>query len=666
MTKLNMTNLQTEKFNELHLFIDESGDFLSDKKNRLKIVGGVILFGKYTQEIQNGIKDALLKSLKIINGKYPQDLHFHNFFAKNLPEGKKNNGKRFVQSLIQQLMNWQNQFGVEIYGIKIHYDQDVFYNGNDLLAERELDNRYLQMLWSLVEHIIFVNSKVTKRLKDDAVIHLHVAERSFVFDANSGIESVAKFYGWQVSPHKKDMTKKVVYSVIHKNELQGMFRMALRNRWQKSQRRLGSINIRKLLYQEDGESTPALYLADILLGVELLKKSKPALRSLLNILANLTYDASLESLAICKSQLDTNGRNSLLSVIAEHPIKPTGGEIMDQLITLFQQNKEPFYKLYETALQYVNHPHYRNKGLQLQWLLDTVHEKSGQNDLQMFLHTLQINMAYHDHTGNTELGDEDWETYRQFEPQLVTLGSEKAMEFYTDFRCKRAVNLMDMFRYDEAGQVLIAAGQKEEEFAKNTAAMFGCQVKDLPKERIGWVYSSLGQVFAFQGNRKRAEEMFRNALQCFDKKNDIEREWVYLGHLACDFPNDLQSLLSEVFEHLPQNTNPFEEPFILALKLKTVYVCDDAEQQKQWADDILTFVKNNEETLPFEHPWGMIYQMAAMLFDKIGDTEHAQFMFHKALWSFNKGEGVLKELGKYCQLRSKNELLPKKIRFNYW
>ncbi|MDR0704420.1 MAG: hypothetical protein LBF88_05465 [Planctomycetaceae bacterium] len=662
-----MTNLQSDnKFNELHLFIDESGDFLSAKKNRLKTVGGVVLFGEYTQEIQNSIKDALLKSLEIFNGKYPQDLHFHNLFAKNLPEGEKDNGRRFVQSLIQRLKNWRDQSGVEIYGVKIQYDQDVFYNGNELLAERELDNRYLQMLWSLAEHIIFVNSKVAERLESDAVIHLHVAERSFVFDADSDVESVAKFYGWRVLPHRKDMTKKVVYSVIRKEELQGMFRMALRNRWQKSQRRLGSINIENLSYQENKKSTPALYLADILLGAELLRKGKPAFRSLLNILANLTYDASLESLAICKSQLDTNGRNSLLSVIAEHPIKPAGGEIMDQLVTLFQQNKEPFYKLYETALQHVNHPHYRNKGLQLRQLLDTVYEKSGQYDLQTALYTLQIDMAYHDHIGNTELGDEDWETYRQFEPQLVTLGSERAMEFYTDFRCKRAVNLMDMFRYDEAGQVLIATGQKEEEFAKNTAAMFGCQVEDLPKERIGWVYSSLGQVFAFQGNRERAEEMFRSALQCFNKKYDIEREWVYLGHLACDFPNDSQSLLSEVFEHLPQNTDLFEEPFILALKLKTVYVFGNTEQQKQQAGDIVTFVKNNEETLPFGHPWGLIYQMAAMLFDKIGDTEHAQLMFHKALWSFNNGEGVLKELGKYCQLRSKNKPLPKKIRFNYW
>jgi tetratricopeptide (TPR) repeat protein len=317
-------------------------------------------------------------------------------------------------------------------------------------------------------------------------------------------------------------------------------------------------------------------------------------------------------------------------------------------------------------LQQVNHPYYRNKGLRLQLLLDAVHEKSGQNDLQMSLHTVQIDMAHHNHTGDTELGNDDWETYLQLEPQLATLGSEKAMEFYTDFHCKRAVNLMDMFRYDEAGQVLIATGQKEEDFAKNTAAMFGSQPEDLPKERIGWVYSSLGQVCAFQGNRDRAEEMFRSALQCFDKKNDIEREWVYLGHLACDFPEDSQSLLNEVFEHLPQSTDPFEEPFILALKLKTVYVFGNAEQQKQWAENILTFIKNNEETLPFEHPWGLIYQITAMLFDKIGNTELTQFMFHQALWAFDNGEGVLKELGRYCQLRMKGKPLSEKIRFNYW
>ena len=273
-------------------------------------------------------------------------------------------------------------------------------------------------------------------------------------------------------------------------------------------------------------------------------------------------------------------------------------------------------------------------------------------------------MAHHNHTGNIAAGNADWEQYLQLEPQLAALG-EKAMEFYTDFRCKRAVNLMDKFRYQEAADVLIVAGQTEEDFAK-TAVLFGGSPDDFPKERRGWVYSSLGQVLAFQGKKEQAEEMFRNALRCFDKKEDIEREWGYLGHLACDFPDSSQTLINEVFQHLPQNTNPFEEPFILALELKRAYIFGDTEQQKQWAEKIRAFVESNDAALPSGHPWGLIYQMTAMLLRKNGETGFASYLFGKALWSFGKGEGILQELGKYCKERKNGKPVPEKIRFNYW
>ena len=213
--------------------------------------------------------------------------------------------------------------------------------------------------------------------------------------------------------------------------------------------------------------------------------------------------------------------------------------------------------------------------------------------------------------------------------------------------------------------MLDVAGRKEEDFAR-TAALLGGSSDDFPKERRGWVYSSLGQVLAFQGKKEQAEEMFRNALRCFDTKEDVERVWVYLGHLACDFPKNSQALLDEVFQNLPQNTDPFEEPFILALELKRAYVFGNTEQQKKWAEKIQAFVESNDAALPSGYPWGLIYQMTAMLFRKNGETGFASYIFDKALWSFGKGEGILQELGKYCKERKKGKPVPEKIRFNYW
>jgi tetratricopeptide (TPR) repeat protein len=441
--------------------------------------------------------------------------------------------------------------------------------------------------------------------------------------------------------------------------------MAFRIRWQKSQRILAPINVEPISYNKGSKTTPALYLADTLLGVELLNKGKSAPEALLEILVNITYDDYLESLAICKSQLDTNGKKSLLSVIAEHPIKPTEGEIKQVLVTLFQQDKEPFYQFYKTALRNVNHPHYRQKGLQLKILLDAVHEKSQLNDLRTYLHALQIDMAYHNHTGNIEASNSDWEQYLELEPQLGKLG-EQAMEFYTDFRCKRAVNLMDEFRYDEAVDVLTQARQKEENFAQRAADCIGGQPDDFSKERRGWIYSALGQVFAFQGKKEQAEQCFRDALTCFDKKDNIEREWVHLGHLACDFPQDLQTLLNDVFEHLPPNTDPFEEPFILALKLKSVYVFGDMTSQNDWAKQMLAFTQNNKKKLQTDHPWGLIYQITAMLFEKLGNKSQTKKFYDLAINALNKGEGILQELGKHCNARKRGKTTPEKIRFNYW
>ncbi|MDR2704517.1 MAG: hypothetical protein LBC02_01945 [Planctomycetaceae bacterium] len=61
-----MANLQTEKYNELHLFIDESGNFDSIKKNEIKLVGGVLLFGEYSNTIEQCIKDSLFMAIKSI------------------------------------------------------------------------------------------------------------------------------------------------------------------------------------------------------------------------------------------------------------------------------------------------------------------------------------------------------------------------------------------------------------------------------------------------------------------------------------------------------------------------------------------------------------------------------------------------------------------------
>ncbi|MDR1493283.1 MAG: hypothetical protein LBT05_11255 [Planctomycetaceae bacterium] len=648
------------KYSELHLFIDESGDFIKNRKRDFLLIGGVLLFGQYDAAVEDGIKNAMLDACRLSGAKYP--VHYNELAQTQI--------KSFSQYISENLTDWRKRTETPIYGVFIQHKEDVFYDAADILSEQSFDNRYVSMLWTLVEYLCFVSDKVNSRLTDDAEIHLHIASRQFYIPKDEDLRELYESLGYMVKENKRDANSYFVTATLRQSDIAAMFRIALRSRWNKSNRSLASVSVDGMQYQNKNASA-VMYLSDIILGVERKRIQDYGVQAqqTVPILEALEYGKTLESAIKCRSYIAEDNMTALLGSLADNPFAPAdlrNQGIVNKLAALFKQSKTPFYQLYETALRNVNHPFYRKKGLQLQTLLDAVHEKSQLNDLQTYLHTLQIDMAYHDHTGNVELGNYDWEQYLELEPQLATLGAEQAMEFYTDFRCKRAVNLMDEFRYDEAAKVLIQAETKEENFVNNAVKMFGGNANDFPKERRGWVYSSRGQVFAFQGRKALAEQCFRDALKCFDKQDDIEREWVYLGHLTCDFPHDSQDLLNDVFENLPSNTSPFEEPFILALKLKAVYVFGDTEQQTDWAEQMLTFIRNNEETLPTDHPWGLIYQMTAMLFEKINNKNQANHFYDLALDSFRKGEGILKELGKYCQLRKQGKPAPEKIRFNYW
>jgi hypothetical protein len=225
---------------------------------------------------------------------------------------------------------------------------------------------------------------------------------------------------------------------------------------------------------------------------------------------------------------------------------------------------------------------------------------------------------------------------------------------------------------------------KEEDYRKKTASMLNGEPEQIDAVQIGKVYNTLGQSLAFQGNDLQwAENSFRYAIECFKDENSIERSWVYLGHLACDHPNELRSLWDEVVTHLPSGEDPFEKPFVLALKLKAALVFYDDVTQNEWLDNALPVLESCPDNIKRQHPWGLIIQTTALICVKLYQItkdeklqEVANYLFDWAIDSFSQGEGLLKHIGKVCKLRKKqfnNETLTQEeqekinqLRFNYW
>ncbi|MDR1923863.1 MAG: hypothetical protein LBQ66_05775 [Planctomycetaceae bacterium] len=665
-----------EKFDELHFFLDESGQFT--EKSDINLVGGVLLFGLYDGKVQNGIRRAITNALKKINGQYPQDLHFYAFreSAEEMRQAKEQK-KLLCNSLHHELENWRKQENVKIYGILIRHRQDIYSETSGILNEKEVDNRYIAMLWSLIEHSVFVNKKVISRLNDNAKIHLHIANRMFVFPKDEAKREYLQSLGWQVSDDTRgEDNQYAVTTIINEDELRGMFRVALSDRWQMSKLELGEVDIQRLRYnnvRRETESTTALYLADLLLGVErsrIIRYNQIIVQPTLPILEQLDYSPHLKFITNCKSQLLSGGIESVLSNLEDNPIDPNDSgtdDLIPLLVEYYTHSPKTFHRLFMKASQFVDQPNYRQQGLDILKLLEFVYQKTGQRDLLSELYSILIPFSVANHSGDTEAANELWERYLELENQLPALGNEAGLTMQAEFRCRRAVSLTDQFQFEKAEQILVDIGTKAEQFQEKMAEIFETTVEQLNRRPLGMCYSTLAQACAFQANdfdkRTLAESLFRNALNCFTEPDDQERIWVYLAHLACDFPEELRSLWEEAHVNFLQYTgniiDGIEKPFVLAAYIKGMYVFGNINEKRQWANDLNQILVDYSNDLLNRHPFGLILQMTAMLnvsvFNETGESEYkknANVFFSKAVQSLASGEKLLKTLASAAQLRS--------------
>jgi len=668
------------QFDELHFFVDESGNLQEQLKRDVRLVGGLLVFGDYHPREERGLTDILVKNMERVGGEFPQSYHFGNHEHCKLPEDAK---RQLCWKLSGDIKNWAGN-NHEVYGIHVVHEQDIFDGTSRILAERSFDNRYISMLWALVEHVVFVDQRVADRLSPRATLHLHIANRKFIFNTRDVHVTELEALGYKPEIPRKgrklpgDME---VPTTISGPEVATMMRMAQRQRWGSDSIELKSVEVVPIDYKYRGNRTPAgLYLADLYLSAIRPRYAdwlQPYKTAPVPTFCGVKYGPWMESLArmqagLAQGSLDqyVAGAMSYCSQ-AEHCDLSGFTEItkrQNETATPFlQQGLSRLVVMLEDAATTVDRPGGAEAGLAMAEHASQLMHTAGLSDLRAETLLCQTRLSYANHTGDTEAARWCWDEFLQLEDRLHTLGAE-GLRLMAAIRNRRAVSLTDRFFYDEAHEVLSHVVVERESFIQKLANHYGVSVEEMPAQQLAECVGSLGQVNAFLGTaerRREADSHFHRAIGLFQNADDIERQYVYLGHLACDIGENGKHLWDEVLNHLPelQTEQPeFESgsQYKLALWLKGRLVFGDSDATVRFVDSLnvgrlLSRFRADEQQL---HPFGLIHQTLAMMYSEAWRSTgreplaaHASQRYTEAAKVMKHGSGVLRLLGHLADVR---------------
>ena len=643
-------------YDQMHLFIDESGNFHQNAGNI--IIGGVLLFGNYGQIEKDTFQGFFDSCLNQFQGNFPSDLHLGK---NNWPPDTK---KAFLQSLHNQMKENNDLFN-RTFGVSITYEDDI------LIDDTKHDNRYENMLLFLIQHLLFVSQNVAERSMPRAKIYITIASRVFVFERNDyNVETYAQlgWENWRID--RENFTKGFVQSV---ND--DIIRSLINpnnggsKRWPFDQIEVMNIQLNSLDYN-NGTSPKGLYLADLLLG---------AIRSktrLLTSICNIQYSPKLRFLHEMHSSLSNNdlagyleNNNHLYDSIS----KTNQPDEIELLILNLENKAVELAKAkqnYLTISNYllescilVDQPVNTNEGFRR---IELVEKLLGERIKDVSKDTgliLQTKLSFYNHKADLTNANIIWDKFLKIENSLPALGPD-GIKFKIEIRNRRAVSLSDRFYYTEAEKVLNEVVSIAEDLRSAHATAYRCDLKDIPDNKLGACYGTLGQVYAFQGNKEDAEISFRLAKSFFSDSKDIERQWVYLGHLACDIGRaNGMKLWSEVSANLAGiNDKKLIVgdgcEFTLALQIKGKFVFGTNDQIIEFANN---FLNNNHplNNLPRNpHPYGLIMQMAGLICARAWKETKVEKYYIRAIDFFRsaterltQGELLLKLLANVCTLR---------------
>lgn len=616
-------------YRDLHLFIDETGDIAGDKHDPLRAVGGVLCFGDYDASYDQFLREILTRNLKNIAGKFPQDLHFSQSALEYAQLDD------FARAVGQELVAWQTD-QPHLYGVVMLHHEDIWgAHLHSTFAEDSRDNRYQAMLWALIEALVFLDPKITERLAPRWTLHLHVASRQVPFRGSGEERAMLASRGFEFD--KRDGVHFMVRP-LNARDLHQQFELSMRQRWKTPHVELGQVEVESIEYNDATRpSAAALYLADLYLGQFRGAKLRKQPLNILHTYRRFEYGPWHEQLvdmhlaaangeiqrflshrrAFGSHDLDKDSRYHTLASQLAAKIKP---EVAARPELLFAE--------LEAASAQVDVPGQSTAGSRRATETIELWKACGEVPLRAEILYLQTQLSHANHTGDIHLSDQLWQHFLALEQRFDELGLD-GLRLRAELRNRRAVSLTDHFRLDEARDTLMSLIDAQETLADFIARFHPQREDSAPNPTLGALFGTLGQVEAFSKEYSAAESFFREALQYFDHPRDIERQWVYLGHVACDTGN--RDLWQEVAAALSQQGSlsaaiESGNQYLFALILKAHLALYDAAEYQNLLDHfsaeraLADFSAEDRR----HHPFGLIYQLYGMLYEALASAEDIQ------------------------------------------
>jgi hypothetical protein len=615
----------------LHVFLDESGILQGERQRReVALVGGVLLFGDYEVRAQEALRDLLRHEVRALGGRFPADLHFGR--PESLTPLQQ---AELLRRLHAVLPGWEAGART-LRGVAVVHEEDLADGGTPLVAEQSYDNRYLHMVFSLLEHLLCVDPEVAHLLTPDAECHLHIANRRFSFDPAEVDVACLQGQGYEVVDDPYTPGNLVVEKILKPREVAGRLQAALRGRGLRPGSRLANVEVSSIDYSRQGlDTTPGLYLADLYLGqaraAELARRGRPrpsGSAELLPPFRTLFYGPGLDSLARMQSALQAGDVASYLALNQDArpggdaaSVGPVNRAQEREAARLMDAGKGSLVPYLQEAAREVDLPGGAQRGQDQAERAARILGHMETRDRHAELVLLQVRISHANHTGQTGESEVLWRHYEALEAELGATPED--MRLFAEIRNRWAVSLIDRFRYAEAQEVLRPLIEDQVRTREAFARRLGRPPADVPGPDLARCYGTQGQVFAFQDTAAasaEAEACFRQALALFTDPADRQRQWVYLGHSACDRGQAGRALWEEVYAELPdlREARPITDPegqYRLALQLKGYLIFESLDRQqaflRAWRRDEPLW-RYPVETAR-QHPFGLIHQALGLL-----------------------------------------------------
>jgi len=465
--------------------------------------------------------------------------------------------------------------------------------------------------------------------------------------------------------------------------------------WSESKYEISELKVERINYHAP-KSHALLYFSDVFLGYETRnyhKKGTKHFDSLCHVLCRLNYGPWLDCLSDAAIALRNNDPGGYIKIMGRMEVLMANKTLTNTEKQSFKDvkknGKDLLRKsarvegLLREAAELVDSPGKCSEGHEMVEAIYVRLKYDKVNNTLSDAIYAQAGLSYANHTGNTESADEIWKNYEEFiEKKLIGHGSD-GLKMRLEIRNRRAVSFTDRFQYENALAVIGELIGEKQETRNLLKDKYKLNDNELPDAELAACYGTKGQILAFMGgseNFDQASYCFRTAMELNPTPENIERQWVYLGHVACEMGvDDGRQLWTETKENLPElkESEPVNRScgqFVLALQLKGQCCFSSLGEIKGIVDQIVSDeyewgYSHEEMSL---HPFGLIYQSIGQLAERVWreSGEKERKYVDLALQYYISARKVMKNGGALLELLShaanlRHKLLSVEAKSNY-